>query len=601
MSTDGTWTYTYDNRGNEMGKTNGTGTGWAYSYDNNNQMTTAVETVGTTVVVRATYTYDAFGNRIKTDVTQNGAETVTEYAYDGWNPGNGGGTVTPAPGVMDTSTFNMWASLTVSGGTQTLQMRYIYVDGVNQLFAQISGGGTGAWLLTDHLGSVVGETSASGQLQFQQSFDAYGNVSNSTVVSGTPLPVLFGWQGMQFDAWAGLDYDKARFYDFVVGRFTSEDPLGDGTSNPYEFAGNDPLNASDPSGLQQWGLGPGQDHSVQAFVNTIFNIDTLWWLIGYEPGGTARINGGVHERFARDQAWNLVIALPPTRAGAMFGTGYDALSQGAGNLGDLRQGRPLRGFDTNQNRDMAMLGGAAGPLFRLFPPLIIPATGGALVSGGNRIRNGEYEEGAVDLGAGLVGLRAIQGRYFSRSNTTPAPGNAPPNGQQALDLLLEPPGGATLRPPAGTNAPGVSRGAGTSSNPPPSSGQVTPRPGDPAFRGPLPRTEVIGRIETPRTVPHQVAQETLTQILVESRAYRRVYRSTALSRVSGRQHDPNIVPDVIGERWNGQLDLFEIRSPSQTVRNLRLKLEHALGELAPTQQGVGIVLDPPANRTGGID
>jgi RHS repeat-associated protein len=96
---------------------------------------------------------------------------------------------------------------------------------------------------------ILARMTASGQLEFQEGFDAYGNVSNSTVVSGSPLALAFGWQAMQVDAATGLDYDKARYYDFVVGRFTSEDPLGDGLSNPYEFADNDPTNASDPSGL----------------------------------------------------------------------------------------------------------------------------------------------------------------------------------------------------------------------------------------------------------------------------------------------------------------------------------------------------------------
>src|SRR6185312_9871861 len=50
----------------------------------------------------------------------------------------------------------------------------------------------------------------------------------------------------------GLYYARARYYDPDLRRFVSEDPAGLSRGvNPYVFAGNDPVNGTDPSGLSE--------------------------------------------------------------------------------------------------------------------------------------------------------------------------------------------------------------------------------------------------------------------------------------------------------------------------------------------------------------
>jgi uncharacterized protein RhaS with RHS repeats len=44
----------------------------------------------------------------------------------------------------------------------------------------------------------------------------------------------------------------ARWYDSKIGRFISEDPI-DADANTYRYAGNDPINYTDPTGLFQAG------------------------------------------------------------------------------------------------------------------------------------------------------------------------------------------------------------------------------------------------------------------------------------------------------------------------------------------------------------
>jgi RHS repeat-associated protein len=269
LMNDGTWTYTYDNRGNEIGKSDGSGDVWTYTYDNNNQMTSAEETTGGTVVVLATYTYDVFGNRIKTDVTQNAVETVTKYGYDSWNPA--------LPGGDGNANWQVWVTLNGSG---SLISRNMNGDGANQVLAQVGSTGTVSWFLTDHLGSVVGVTSSTGALEVSLSYDAFGNLSNTTSPSGNPMPVTPIWAGLTYDATLSFYISATRYYDPVDGRWITQDPLGlEPDSDPYRYGGNDPSNETDPSGMDSVTVGERGPAGQGVYWN--FGGGTPPMLIGY--------------------------------------------------------------------------------------------------------------------------------------------------------------------------------------------------------------------------------------------------------------------------------------------------------------------------------
>ncbi|MCL4443483.1 MAG: RHS repeat-associated core domain-containing protein, partial [Actinobacteria bacterium] len=50
----------------------------------------------------------------------------------------------------------------------------------------------------------------------------------------------------------GLYYLRARWYDPATGQFISVDALVGITDQPYEYAGSDPVNLTDPTGLACW-------------------------------------------------------------------------------------------------------------------------------------------------------------------------------------------------------------------------------------------------------------------------------------------------------------------------------------------------------------
>lgn len=60
----------------------------------------------------------------------------------------------------------------------------------------------------------------------------------------------FGYTGRQFDPETGLYQYRARYYSPRLGQFLSMDPIGSKDDpNLYGYVGNDPVNATDPSGM----------------------------------------------------------------------------------------------------------------------------------------------------------------------------------------------------------------------------------------------------------------------------------------------------------------------------------------------------------------
>jgi RHS repeat-associated protein len=97
-----------------------------------------------------------------------------------------------------------------------------------------------------------------------------------------------GWIGQIEDDRTGLNYLNARYYDPVIGRFLTPDPLYDmgipESINPYQYGLNNPTTYSDPSGLKvpisnrdpddSVVIGPGQGGGVVFGYATMPGFDT---------------------------------------------------------------------------------------------------------------------------------------------------------------------------------------------------------------------------------------------------------------------------------------------------------------------------------------
>ena len=122
--------------------------------------------------------------------------------------------------------------------------RYIHGDGPDEPVASYEGAGlsTRYYLHADERGSVVAVSDATGAAVATSKYSVDG--------ASASLASEFGFTGQLWLPSVQLYYFKARMYSPQLGRFMQRDPLGYAAGlNLYAYAGGDPVNARDPSGL----------------------------------------------------------------------------------------------------------------------------------------------------------------------------------------------------------------------------------------------------------------------------------------------------------------------------------------------------------------
>jgi RHS repeat-associated protein len=242
------------------------------------------------------------------------------------------------------------------------------------------------WTLTDHLGSVRDVVSAGGSIVRQHiNYDAFGNrvgevhrSSSGALINGdsaAAVDALFGYAGREWDDSIDLQYNRARWYDPVTGRFISQDPIAfeAGDANLYRYVGNGPTNATDPSGLEPDEIIPKRQPNDEQAVKPVLlpggpyfpnDIDVQGLRVGLgvwlpsdffehskmEPEQTRYGCGGMMAMRA-GLAPNVPMSLMRVRGGVGFARLSDALEylhgtlEGKGLVVALQQRYPYRTVD----------------------------------------------------------------------------------------------------------------------------------------------------------------------------------------------------------------------------------------------------------------
>ncbi len=284
--------YTYDNKGNRDSRTTLEGL-TSYTYDPLDRLAGAVgpNPANPTQTATETYEYDQVGNRtfshLATGQVHDAANRLlgdsrSSYTYDA----NGNVTriednATNAQTTYDWDVEDRLVAMHTSIQTVTFRYdplgrriekgslgtaRYIYdqedilesLDGTNALASRYSHGprvdeplarrgisGTPAYYVLDGLASVTDLANVSGQSTATQRYDSNGRpLTNSTNAE-------YSFTGREWDPETRLLYLRARYYDPMMGRFLSEDPIGFSGSgvNDYVYVYDNPVNMVDPFGL----------------------------------------------------------------------------------------------------------------------------------------------------------------------------------------------------------------------------------------------------------------------------------------------------------------------------------------------------------------
>ena len=98
--------------------------------------------------------------------------------------------------------------------------------------------GTTYYLHEDVNGSVIAITDSTGHTVGSFSYDPYGNLNGESGTVTSPLGFASGY----LDSSTGLYYLINRYYDPSTAQFLSIDPLVASTGQPYQYAGDDPVN-----------------------------------------------------------------------------------------------------------------------------------------------------------------------------------------------------------------------------------------------------------------------------------------------------------------------------------------------------------------------
>ncbi|WP_043429301.1 RHS repeat-associated core domain-containing protein [Arthrobacter sp. FB24] len=246
-----TETWTYDKNANRTKDTK-TGTADVYNaYNAADQLCWAGSSAGTCASPpggATTYSYDANGNTTVAGATTQGYNVFDQFTSNS----NGGTTNYTYTGSRNDerltagSTAFLNGSLGITrqttGGASTSFIR----DPQGTLISMRTSTGASFYYTTDALGSIILLTDSAQAAAATYAYDSWGLTTASSGAQAATNPWTYA--GGYNDTTSNRIKFGARYYNPYRGRFTQPDPSNQ-EANRYAYAGCNPINSTDPSGL----------------------------------------------------------------------------------------------------------------------------------------------------------------------------------------------------------------------------------------------------------------------------------------------------------------------------------------------------------------
>jgi RHS repeat-associated protein len=246
ISTDGVYNYTWDDEGNMLTKTKiSTGDKEEYTWDYRNRLSKITfKTSGGTITMVIEFRYDHNNLLLR--------RIETPYMYG--SPQTSERDILVHDGDQIVLAFHKSGS-----GSVNLTNRYLWGPEQDLLLTDeqvtsLSSAGTVYWSFVDQVGSIVdlatyNASTNTTTIAKHRKYDAFGNVTSD---SASGIKERFAYTGKWFEESFGATWHIHRWYDTVLGKWKSQDPIKDGV-NWSAYVGNHPTGATDPSGLdREW-------------------------------------------------------------------------------------------------------------------------------------------------------------------------------------------------------------------------------------------------------------------------------------------------------------------------------------------------------------
>jgi len=231
MLSQGDQRFAYDDRGAMVERSGPEGT-WRFTFDGFDRLAAAQDQWGR----RITFGYDPLGRRLWKRSVAGPVETLTRFVWAGERV------------IRETTQINgqdqVWD---VADSAKPGARDYLYWPNTSTPLL-LREGGSAYRYHTEPSGVPTRLTAPGGRTVWQADYDAFGRaqVRIGEIAQPWRLPGQYADDAFGL----GLYYNRFRYYDPVIGRYISRDPVGvAGGLNLYCYVGNDPINRADPLGL----------------------------------------------------------------------------------------------------------------------------------------------------------------------------------------------------------------------------------------------------------------------------------------------------------------------------------------------------------------